>query len=343
MHLPTRLPLLAGYLSILLVLPCPRIADAAATCAASPEEAAITFHRSIFTDPRSTLPLLNKREISGFRRRLLQVLDDRYSPMSSQFRERILGPEWPLARLRGLGDAELVAQYFATSKLQSAGVELVSIDVTGTKPSRDYAGDDAVKVTVSYQVRGVKGNPARERTVSARPLDGCWVLDVPLATWAQLEGIATELKGSRKDAMPYRQGPSRVPLQVAAASATARPGMRATRRRGSGTTVWVDETPLLTDADIIRASASWDCQAQADYFLEDPAVRIAFREEAAHRLTAWSGKNVGSMLAIVIDGEVVMFARVAEALGNRVSACMTRARLEDAEALARALIGVPEP
>jgi preprotein translocase subunit SecD len=85
-------------------------------------------------------------------------------------------------------------------------------------------------------------------------------------------------------------------------------------------------------------SAHWDCHAGLGP--EAPAVRIVFNDQAAEALSAWSERNVGAMLAVVVNGQALVFARVAGPMGAKLSVCLPQETpLEEAQALARDLRG----
>jgi len=327
----TRLAGLFAALAFLLAGP----AAHAAPCPATPEEAARSFLQLGVEAPAASVELLAARPLTRYRARLEQVLNDRYSPMSAAFREKLLGREMTTERLSALSDTALVGLFLgAGEKLRGAAT--VS-DITVLKQRTDRLFGE--EIWLRYRVVSTRGETLLERKFSAKQSDGCWRLDVPLEASARLEQLAGILKESRPPLAANRVGPALLPLRVAAASATAREDMREMRQRGQGrNAVWVSEESLASESDILGATASWDCASTEG--AEDPSVWIRFNDRAGEALQAWSGKNPGAMLAIAVDGEVVTFARVAGVLGNRLSMCLPGERLETAEALADALRGV---
>jgi preprotein translocase subunit SecD len=104
--------------------------------------------------------------------------------------------------------------------------------------------------------------------------------------------------------------------------------------------VWVSTTPIATEQDLLSVSATWDCEAGLGP--EDPAVRLRFSPPASERLASWTAANIGSMLAVVIDGEVRTFARVGAKLGATLAVCLSGAQLVEARTIAMALGGKTE-
>ena len=305
----------------------------AASCFASPEDAARSFVQLAIDEPRSSVGVLDPKSLSRFRARLEQLLDDRYSPMSAAFRDRLFSPESNLSRVRTLTDIEFVGQYLAAGQRRGAKVSVADISMVSTSTDR-YLGTE---VTLRYLAKTSAGESVQQRTFSAASSSGCWRLDVPVEAWARLDQLAKGFKEARQNYIPTH-GRSQVRLLVARASDSPGPEMQLLRRRGErSSSVWVSTTPLLTEAEIVGARASWDCEAGLGP--EDASVMLHFADHGASKLKDWSERNMGSMLAVAVDGEVVTFAKVAGVLGTKLSMCLPGERLEDAERLADALSG----
>ncbi len=305
----------------------------AASCFASPEDAARTFVQLAVNEPRSSVSVLDPKSLSRFRTRLEQLLDDRYSPMSAAFRDRLFSPESNLPRVRTLTDTEFVGQYLAAGQRQGAKVSVADISVVSTRTDPHLG----TEVTLRYLAKTSAGESVQQRTFSAGRSSGCWRLDVPVEAWARLDQLAKVFKEARPNYIPTHRR-SQVRLLVAPASDSAGPEMQQMRRRGErNSSVWVSTTPLLTEAEIVGARASWDCEAGLGP--EDASVMVHFNDYGARKLKDWSERNMGSMLAVAVDGEVVTFAKVAGVLGGKLSMCLPGESLGDAERLADAISG----
>lgn len=322
---------------LLLAAGCTHAAAGSDTCPASAELAVSLFMESALDGEGRAATLLQPQALGRFRARLEQLLDNRYSPDSAGLRERMLGAEWTLPRLRTASDAELVGRYLASGQQRRAGASITDLKLLRREP----AGAGGERITVSYQVHGVGPSATQERTFSAAPSGGCWKLDVPVEAWARLDRVASILKAARPTTDLPREGPARACLHVAPASSGPRPGAQPIplpAAGGAARKVWVDQAALLTQEDIQATSASWDCDAGPGP--EAAAVRIVFNDRAADTLVAWSERNVGAMLAVVVNGEALVFAKVAGRMDAKLSVCLPEdAPLEEAQALARDLRG----
>lgn len=306
----------------------------ASPCPSTPEDAARSFVQLGVEDPASSVHVLDSRSLSQYRSRFEQLLNDRYSPMSSAFREKMFGKEMTTARLTTLSDAELIGRYFAAGQKVRGPSSVDGITLLSKRTDR-YFGEE---VSIRYHVKTPTGESVQERKFSVSNSSGCWRLDVPIEAWARLGQLSKIFKESRPDLGLNREGPSVVTLRVAAARGTAQEDMREMKQRGRDrTNVWVSTVPIVTESDVVGASASWDCESVLGP--EDPSVWIRFNDRAGHALKTWSEKNIGSMLAIAADGEVITYAKVAGVLGNKLSMCLPGEGLDDAEALANALRG----
>jgi hypothetical protein len=309
----------------------------APTCLATAEEAAQAFVRQSINDPGASPGLLTLRSLATYRARLEQLLDDRYSPDSGPLRARLLGTDISPAQLRAMSHTELVGMFQAAGASRRQAVGLGDVQVTG-KSTRPYLGDE---VTVSYRLTIGSAETHQERTFSVSSEQGCWKLDVPVEAWVRLDQLAKILKESRTEPQFKVRGMPRASVRVAAASASPFTGSAEHRQRDtSHAAAWVANSPLLTERDLVGVSASWDCDAGRGP--EDAAIRLHFSERGTAALAKWSKDNLGTMLAVVIDGEVRTFARVSGVLGSKLSVCLPRMTLDDAESLARRLAGMKQ-
>ncbi|HYG43125.1 MAG TPA: preprotein translocase subunit SecD, partial [Bordetella sp.] len=77
--------------------------------------------------------------------------------------------------------------------------------------------------------------------------------------------------------------------------------------------LFMQRQPVLTRGDLTEAAALVDRQGQN-------FVGLRFTEEGARKLNDISGQNIGKMLALVIDRELVAAPRIAEPLNRGVLA-----------------------
>jgi len=77
--------------------------------------------------------------------------------------------------------------------------------------------------------------------------------------------------------------------------------------------LFIQRQPVLTRADLSEAAALVDRQGQN-------FVGLRFTEEGARKLNDVSSQNIGNMLALVIDRELVAAPRIAEPLNRGVLA-----------------------
>lgn len=78
-------------------------------------------------------------------------------------------------------------------------------------------------------------------------------------------------------------------------------------------TIYVQRQPVLTRADLTEAAALVDRQGKN-------FVGLRFSEAGARKLTQVSTQNVGKLLVLVIDGQLVAAPRIAEPLNRGVLA-----------------------
>lgn len=334
--------LASGLALLLALLPAGAAWAEEDVCAPSPEEAAVRFVQwSGGADARRSAELVQSRSLAPFKQRLAQLMDARYSPDSEAFRERLLGPGWTAQRMAAATDKELVGQFLAGG--QALRRDWKVSNVRAIDSQRGLL--DGREVTVSYQVDSASlGSSTQKRTFTAYPSGKCWLVQMPIESRARLDEIAQALKASRPQVDIAREGPARADWQLAPASYTQRPGMKELARRGeagSSSSAWVDTAAaLLTEKDLVGARAAWDCEAS---FAgpEDPAIWLTLSADGSNTLTEWTRSHHGAILAMVVNGQVAVIARVAGVLGTKLQMCLPGASLEQAQALANDLMGTP--
>lgn len=311
-------------------------ATAESGCAPDAEAAAVSFMRLAWSDPAASAALIAPRSLALYRGRLEQLLEDRYSPMSASLRTRVLGEHWTPERLHAASDRELIGAYLAHGG-RARTATLSAEPVVKSHVEQPSLGD---VVTVAYE--GTVDGEARtlEYPLVANAVQGCWMLDMPMQSWPNLDRLASVLRKARTDALPGRAGPSRARLEVVAAYDEKKPGRVARPDPRTGATAWVASPALAREADIVGAAASWDCEAEHG----PAAAAVVFRlsDDAGHRMADWSAVHIGDQLAIVVDGEVLSRATVQSPLGSVLSICLPDDGhgLDRADKLARALRGV---
>lgn len=303
-------------------------------CPSSPEEAVQTFVASSTQRPSPSAALLTPRSLKSYRARIEQLVDDRYSPESHTVRARFFGPSRSQDQLAALSDQQLVSEFLSSFDPGPAHIDDVTVVRIDTAPVI------WTEVTVSYRVTQRGKTSTQQRTLAAQEVGACWKVEVPAEAWVNLTRIAEDLKRSR--ILPtYKKGAnSAASLQVVAARLDSQPGWRAMQpRAGSGISqvVWVAADPVLTEKDVEGASAYWDCGSVLRS--EQPAVILQFTEASGDRLRSWTRDHINEMLAVAIDGEIAVFARIAESLGPRLSVCLPESTLGDTDLLAKRLVG----
>lgn len=307
--------------------------DESADCVKDAEEAAMRFVMYAASNRAKTLDLLNWVSLNRYRQRVQQLMDDQYAPGSKAFRERSLGVDWTFARLKAATDREFAAVFLAAE-----GSSTRVKDVAVLSHTSQSLGDEIV---VGYTTIGGPSPGRRQRILSVRQMPPCWTVEMPQEAWLRLDEIAGQLKSTRANVPPARVGPSSVSLQVKLASFTEIPGMEEARQRGvagpSGR-VWLSKEFVLSELDIESAMASSDCNVTAQG-LEDPSVLLTFTDEGAERLKRWSSTNMGQVLAVTVGDEPIVVAKVAGILGKKLSMCLKEARMDEANLMARQLMG----
>ncbi|WP_459616013.1 SecDF P1 head subdomain-containing protein [Bordetella sp. 2513F-2] len=100
--------------------------------------------------------------------------------------------------------------------------------------------------------------------------------------------------------------------------------------------LYMQSQPVLTRADLREAAALVDRQGQN-------FVGLRFTEEGTRKLTDVSTQNVGNMLALVIDRELVAAPRIAEPLNRGVLAFGVPSAQAASEIAAKIRGDVPPP
>lgn len=318
--------------AVLMYLAQPALASGA--CLRSPEEVATTFVTRSVEDAQSTTELIQPDNLKVFRSRLQQVMDDRYSADSAAFRQRWLGSEWSQERISRASDKELVGKYFVGDGRRQLSTRISEVLAVESRPV-PFADREIV---VAYVIEEAARKTAGRQEFSANQSGDCWFVQLTTEAWGRLEEVAAILKKSRKQVLIPRQGSSRIKLQVAAASSSEEAGMQRMPGVDDATEVWVASTPLLTQNDVVGAAAAWDCDT-GGWGAEEAAVSLTFSSKGADALIRWSEVNIDSMLAVVLDSQVVTVARVASVLGPRLSFCLPGKSLEEAQVIAADLVG----
>lgn len=323
----------AGAFVLASLLGVAHAADESPSCVKDGEKAAMRFVTYTASDRAKTLDLLNRVSLNRYRQRVQQLMDDQYSPGSKAFRERRLGVDWTFARLKAATDREFAAA-FLTAEGSSARVK----DVVILSRAPQWFGDEIV---VGYTTIGGPSPGRRQRILTVKQTNACWTVEMPQEAWLRLDEIADQLKATRTNLPPARLGPSSVSLQVKLASYTEVPGMEEARQRGVAGPygrVWLSKESVLSDVDIESATAGSDCNVTTQE-LEEPSVLLTFTDEGAERLKRWSSVNLGQVLAVTVGGEPVVVAKVAGILGKKLSMCLKEARMDEANLMARQLMG----
>lgn len=303
-------------------------------CPANPQRAAAEFVRVGVENPLVAVDLIQPKNLASFRVRLQQIIDSRYSPESSEFRRRLLGEEWDQERILRAPDKELVGEFLRAGekRREEVGISDIQAESVINEP---YAGKT---VRVSYRLTSAVGSAIQKRDITVSQSAECWLVDVPIEAWVRLGEISKILKESRKQSGTSRQGPSRAALQVLPASEYDGAGMKKIQFKSASKDIWVSTKPIATEVDVVDAYASWDCEP-VGLGPEEPAVRIAFSKAGSEAIYGWTKSNIGSMLAVVLDSEVVVYARVAAAFGSRMTLCLPGKTLEQAVARTNDLLG----
>jgi hypothetical protein len=303
-------------------------------CAKSAEDAALELIEVAVKDPRRAVALFTEPSLRSLRLRLEQLADSRYSPASDSFRTRFFGPDWGADRLSRETDAAVVGQYLSAG--QEASKDMVISNARVTRSTNDPIFGRRIEVT--YEVATARGKSEQRREFTAYPSEPCWKLDVPVEAWVRIALVSQALKKARS---PLRAAPKTQPptlrLDVAEASDVPFPGAQARPLRAERGKVWVAPKPLATESNILAARADWDCNQGLDP--EAPAVLLLFDEAGTRRIAQWTAANVGKILAVSLDDQVVVYAKVTVAMKDRLSICLAGATLEEAQLVGARLTG----
>lgn len=308
--------------------------DKSPSCVTDAEEAAKRFVTYGVSNRAKALELLGWVSLNQYRQRVQQLMDDEYSPGSKALRERRLGADWTFARLQAATDREFAAAFMTAGNL-SASVK--DVKVLSHTSSRVF-GDEVV---IGYTVTGGSDIGRRQRVLTVREANTCWMVDMPQEAWLRIDEIANQLKATRPGVPAARLGPSSVSLQVKLASYRELPGMVEARQRGMADPqgrVWLSKEFVLSEADVESATAGSDCSVTTRG-LEEPSVQLTFTDEGAEKLRLWSSANMGQLLAVTVDDEPLVVAKVAAVLGKKLSMCLGKARMNEADIMARQLMG----
>lgn len=126
--------------------------------------------------------------------------------------------------------------------------------------------------------------------------------------------------------------PAPMPVEFFIAQLEPQPGL-AEVTLGDGS-LYVQQMPVLTRGDLAEAAAMVDKQGQ--HF-----VGLRFNEEGARKLAEVSSRNVGKVMVLAVNRQLVAVPRIAEPLDRGVMAF----RVDDAQAareIASAIRGEPE-
>ncbi len=77
-----------------------------------------------------------------------------------------------------------------------------------------------------------------------------------------------------------------------------------------GGTAYVEPIPLLTEQDVVSASAQHDSA-------DRPSVMVTFNDAAGARLNAITADSIGEKMAIFVDDELVSCPKIMSAIGSR--------------------------
>ncbi|GJM26616.1 MAG: hypothetical protein DHS20C16_30310 [Phycisphaerae bacterium] len=77
-----------------------------------------------------------------------------------------------------------------------------------------------------------------------------------------------------------------------------------------GGTAYVEPIPLLTEQDVVSASARHDSA-------DRPSVMVTFNDAAGARLSAITADSIGEKMAIFVDDELVSCPKIMSAIGSK--------------------------
>lgn len=104
-----------------------------------------------------------------------------------------------------------------------------------------------------------------------------------------------------------------------------------------GTTVYVGEEALLTNADVKSAKVALDAQSKA------PVVRLIFTEDGRKKLLDVTTARVGHMIAIVVEGKLLSAPRIMEPIAAGEAVITGNFTRAEAIRIAEGIVPPPPP
>ncbi|KQZ27600.1 hypothetical protein ASD58_13455 [Duganella sp. Root1480D1] len=287
------------------------------------------------TDPARSTRLLEAESLQDYAERIRQLLDDRYAPGAAAFRQRFLGEDWSSERVRQLGASELVSAYLAAGLARRASYR---VRILGTSSSRKQWGTGK-DVTVSYRVSGLDGEQDARKVFSVVQEASCWKVQLPFDVYERISVLANALKEGRPEPVYASTGTSTLKLQLVAASYSPVAGMSEAswwRPRSGKSRVWVSSEAIATEAGIRGTSAYWSCDSGN---FEYPSLHLLLLPAAAQAVGEWTSSHIGKDMALLLNGKVLSYAKIAGKLDHGLQLCMHDSSLEEVDALAAAIAG----
>ena len=306
-------------------------AAVAAPCAKSDDEAVRRFIEAYAGSSANAVDLLESTSLSTYRRRLAQLLDDRYAPASPTWRAKVLGDDWTPARIGAATDAELVSAYLGRAASLRGPVTVSDIRIG---PSEERIREMA-PLRATYRIESGGAPHDGMAYLKADAVEGCWKVEMPVQAWLQIDKVARALKATRGEGAAMSDAAPRMTLWLLAASPEAVAGAKSMET--GWRTIWVDDVPLATEADLTAVSAWWTCAASQDR--ESAGLELTFNDRVVKAFEALQDRAPKAMLAIIVDGKLVSAPIVRGPLGHRIEICGDDIPLEQAQATAAALRG----
>lgn len=152
--------------------------------------------------------------------------------------------------------------------------------------------------------------------IATMVLAGCQTTGKKAATGTPEQGAAQQqgtAPGAPATSAPGAQTPPATAASVGffVAQTQSAPGLMEVKL--SNSSIYVQRQPVLTRTDLTEAAALVDRQGQN-------FVGLRFTEGGARKLTEVSTQNVGKLLVLVIDGQLVAAPRISEPLNRGVLA-----------------------
>jgi preprotein translocase subunit SecD len=141
--------------------------------------------------------------------------------------------------------------------------------------------------------------------------------------------MASRSLSQRFHAKPGDQSAVRVEFRLAEDEAAE--GLIEATVSGTTQTIFLHKDPLLTNRDISHARVVVDEE-------NGPAVDVTFAEESREKVLHLTETNRGKLLAILVDGRVIMAPVIREPIGTEAR-IWGRFSREEAERIARGLTG----